>query len=232
MALAMQNVAAVLKQIETAAAALRRRDMAAFWADAEAVLTAVHAARGGPTQMALAAETCRHAWVDALGWSAFSRAAVTAIVTHVGGIAAATTVLTVGAGLGVWDALLEHAGVRVVSTDAAHQKAAFRPVCVADAETAVRDYGSAATVLFTSWPEFLNYRFTQAVLDFAAPGKFVVYVGEGPRGCTGHGLIEMLQAEWTLVAQVPIPRFYYNTDSVYIFRYDGRSRRCCSCDIM
>lgn len=109
-------------------------------------------------------------------------------------------ILEVGAGTGYWAKLLQARGVDVIATDLRGEKwnqwfgehgNYWTEVMRMDAVEAIRRYGEGRTLLCV-WP-YMDHMMADAVV---AHGGTVVYIGEGPGGCTaGPAFFNMVQGE-------------------------------------
>ena len=104
-------------------------------------------------------------------------------------------ILEVGAGSGLWSALLTGLGAEVVATDKHPRDRTFCEVHTCDATTAIARFPTCETLLLV-WPQGQHHS-DRAMSDRALEafrGKRVVYVGEPFPGCTAsHQFFEMLK---------------------------------------
>ena len=104
-------------------------------------------------------------------------------------------ILEVGAGSGLWSALLVGLGAKVVATDKHPRDQTFCTVHECDATTAVSCFPTCKTLLLV-WP-LGQHHSDSAMSDMALEafrGKRVVYVGESFGGCTASDqFFEMLK---------------------------------------
>lgn len=131
-------------------------------------------------------------------WAVPSRAALTAIVD-----VAPAGVVEVGAGGGYWAYELQRAGADVIAYDPAppgmDPMEGYHPWHDGRAWTAVHrgDHTAAAQhptrALLLVWPSYDAPWGAEAVQGYAdAGGQTVIYVGEGPSGCTGDSRLHWL----------------------------------------
>lgn len=113
-----------------------------------------------------------------------------------------TGVVDVMAGTGYWARVLHEAGVDVVATDLlppnGSEHNGYHPSNVAHFGVLTADAADSALVhaeriLFMSWPPFNLPVGARAVEAYhRGGGETVIYVGEGPGGCTGDDVMHFL----------------------------------------
>ena len=164
--------------------------------------------------------------------------------------AAGGIIVEVGAGNGLWAALLRQFGLRVNASDANRPTNAFCVIQVESAASAVAHAGPAAALLLC-WPplelevvtsdgggEDGNLMAIEALTAFR--GRILFYVGEWRRrtgfvatlswrtathGHTAGARFQaMVEADFELVEIVPIPRWPGFADALYVFRRRNESR--------
>lgn len=133
-------------------------------------------------------------------------------------------IIEIGAGTGYWAYLLRQLGVKIAAYDLNpvpssgnqwHRGAgrSWTTVLSGD-ETAVRR--SSAQTLFLCWPPEVNRCAYNALRLFN--GNTVIYVGEGPGGCSGTAEFHNLLArDWDLVGQIEIPQWPGVYDGLYMY---------------
>ncbi|GEM_PF-380657 len=139
-------------------------------------------------------------------------------------LAANQPLVEVGAGTGYWAHLLEQRGVKIVAYDIQpvpsqgntyHQTAgkSWADVRQGD-ETVVREY--PASTLFLSWPPDTNQCAFNALRLFR--GDRLIYVGEGPGGCTAsREFHDLVARQWKLVEKVEIPQWTGTYDALFVY---------------
>lgn len=150
-------------------------------------------------------------------WSIPSYEAVRAIRDFVG----TDSVLEVCGGLGLWGGLLRAAGVEITVTDSFTSHGScientFTDVIPMDAVEAVKTFRTP--VLFISWPNYNNPIAANALQAFK--GNKLVYIGEGPGGCSpDDAFFELLDNFWvdSEYPQPSIPQWYEVDDYLCIF---------------
>lgn len=131
----------------------------------------------------------------------------------------------IGAGTGYWSSLLQARGATVTPYDrdvAGDHEA--HPLCDVDAPfTVVHKGGPESAVLHPDctllliWPPYATSMAHDALRAYA--GETVVYIGEGEGGCTGDDAFhDLLEAEWEMVAEHPVPQWYGLHDYLWIYR--------------
>jgi tetratricopeptide (TPR) repeat protein len=133
-------------------------------------------------------------------------------------------IIEIGAGTGYWAHLLRQIGVKIAAYDLNpvpssgnqwHSGAgrSWATVLSGD-ETAVRR--SSAQALFLCWPPEVNQCAYNALRLFK--GNTVIYVGEGPGGCSGTAKFHSLLArDWDLVGQIEIPQWPGVYDGLFVY---------------
>jgi len=158
--------------------------------------------------------------------------------------AAGGIIVEVGAGNGLWAALLRKCGLRVIASDANRPTNAFCVIQVESGASAVAHAGPAAALLLC-WPplelevatsdgggEDGNLMALEALTAFR--GRILFYVGEwrhragfvatlswrtAMHGHTAGARFQaMVEADFELVEIVPIPRWPGFADALYVFR--------------
>lgn len=139
-------------------------------------------------------------------------------------------ILEVGAGSGYWSYELQQAGIDVITTDpmtgiythgvgmhrtSRHWENKYTKIEQLVAKKAIRKYPNRN--LLTVWPDY-DASWTHKMLrNFT--GKYLIYVGEGSGGCTGSETFhEILDTEYTEVADLTIPQFDGLHDRLYIYQ--------------
>lgn len=161
----------------------------------------------------------RHALTSTYSWTVTDPATVEFVRDHCGPI-----VVDPLAGSGWWAWLLEQGNVDVYASDENppdgtdanqwHRGPTHLPVKRLDGAQAVAEVPVTATLLL-SWPPMDDAGFR--ILS-AYRGNRVIYIGEGWGGCTGDDdLFELLQRDWTEVAEHMPVQFYGLHDFVTVY---------------
>lgn len=156
----------------------------------------------------------RRRLVDQYAWAIPCDEALTVIAAH-------APIVEMGAGLGYWAHLLRDRGVEVSAFDkfppAEQTKAAPVPwteVHRGEPRT-LRDYAEHALLL--CWPPYAESMASDCLDHWR--GQTLIYVGEGPSGCTGDDLFhERLAAEFEQIAEVNIPQWPGFHDELMVWR--------------
>lgn len=150
-------------------------------------------------------------------WAIPDDKALSVLATH-------QPLVEVGAGTGYWACLLKKMGVDILAYDVSPVQSggnayhigarkSWAEVTTAD-ETVARLYPQRT--LFLCWPPDINECAYNAVRLYK--GNTIIYVGEGPGGCTGSKAFhDELAAHWHLVEQVSIPQWTGTYDSMFIY---------------
>lgn len=163
-------------------------------------------------------------------WAVPSEAALEAIAEH-----SPNGVVEIGAGAGYWAAMLRERGVDVIAYDPAppghesewHSGQAWSEVELGDHQ-AVSKHPDRTLLLV--WPSY-SQSWTDEVVELYE-GDTIVYVGEGPHGCTGtdrmHQLLGHADMCWCIgeceCPPAPEPLFAEHAD-VVIPRWSGLNDR-------
>lgn len=137
----------------------------------------------------------------------------------------------IGAGMGYWSCELRRAGVDVVATDvmgegrywrSGHWREPWTSLEQLDAIEALRKYPRRR--LLSVWPD--RYRDWPGRALRVYRGDMVLYVGEGPGGCTGnYEFHSILHDEFACTGVFPIPHFYGQHDLLWVWERLPRARR-------
>ena len=76
-----------------------------------------------------------------------------------------------------------------------------------------------------SWPDYREAYTAEVLRRFAAEsdGEFIVYIGEGPGGCTGSDEFhEILERDFTLAGERDIRQFPFINDRIYVHQRNSR----------
>lgn len=162
----------------------------------------------------------RHAFVSRFAWAIPGEGALAAIAEH-------APILEVGAGSGYWAHELTKRGVDIVATDPSPApcepgetqgyrfERAWHAVVKMEGLTALRKFPGRA-LLFV-WPCYARPWSGKVLAKFR--GSTVLYVGEGPSGCTGDDRFhKLLGAQFQCVRDVPIPQWSGMHDRLRIYR--------------
>lgn len=131
-------------------------------------------------------------------------------------------ILEVGAGLGLWAALISHHGGDIIATDARQgwwwdeigTLLQHWPSEHASAEAAVAEY--PAKTLMLCWPPYDKPVAYQALRGFK--GSRLIYIGEDEYGCTGdRQFFKLLNVGWRLINTLGIPQYEGLHDSVWLY---------------
>ncbi len=152
----------------------------------------------------------RDFFTDNVSWAVPSASVVEDIATFFG----PRPVVSVGAGLGLWERLLEIAGCFIFATDVRPQPSMRNYTFVEQGDSV--DIPPGADGLFLSWPSAESPAGCSALTAFY--GQCLCYIGEGRGGCTGNSaMFDILEKEFCLMATLPIPRWEGIKDSAYLF---------------
>lgn len=143
----------------------------------------------------------RRAIVTRYSWAIPSPDAINFILRHTAG----RVIFEVGAGTGYWARQLTAAGASVMAFDIAPppkpniwhpEQSLWHPVAEAPATVAAEaDPGWA---LMLCWPPYNEPMAAEALTAF--PGSLLIYIGEGPGGCTGDDEFhDLLGRDWRLL---------------------------------
>lgn len=171
----------------------------------------------GPGHDPFGLYTLRHELTAKYAWAVPTPEAIDAI-------AKLSPIVEVGAGAGYWAWLLRQAGAEVHAFDIApppgangygHTRA-WSEVRQGDARKAMAG-GRRTHTLFLCWPPYSDPMAHTALL--AHRGEHVVYVGEGPDGCTGSDEFhDLLHTRYEQVEEPEIPRWWGLHDYCTIYR--------------
>lgn len=149
-------------------------------------------------------------------WAVPDEEAIRHLVSH-------GPLVELGCGLGYWAALVADRGGDIIAYDATLDPSQNQYVSDRGPWFDVRIGGPLAAAdhpdrtLFLCWPPF-DDTFAFDALS-AYQGDTLIYVGEGPGGCTGDDIFHLLlEEEWEQVDWYQIPRFPTMHDSMYIYR--------------
>lgn len=161
----------------------------------------------------------RRNWVRQYSWAIPCKEAIKAIHNAAG----ERPIVELGAGGGLWGALLSEAGSQVHCYDIAprgannayrHEKVWYNVRKGSTKVLVLPKYRDA--VLFLCWPPYDKTLAYDALRTFQ--GDTFVYIGEGRGGCTGNDeFFDLLAAEWDEVERVYIPRWFGIHDVLYIY---------------
>lgn len=131
--------------------------------------------------------------------------------------------LEIGAGKGYWAWELRKAGVDIIATDptgigrywkSGHWREPWTTIEPLDARTALRKY--PGRTLLSVWPDRGGTWPSQALQVYR--GRKVLYVGEGPGGCTGnYEFHKTLHQDFACEDVFPIPNFYGKQDMLWVW---------------
>lgn len=156
-------------------------------------------------------DTFRRSAVKKYAWSVPSNEAIMEVAKY-------SPIISIGAGSGYWEMLLQVAGAEVVAFDllwdGTHKfEQLWFPVLYGD-ETKVLDY--PYHTLFLSWPTY-DDNFACRALHLTK-AKNVVFVGEGCGGCTANdAFFELLEAQFEDIVTIDIPQYQHIRDRLTIF---------------
>ena len=130
-------------------------------------------------------------------------------------------ILSVGAGRGLWERILEDRGLRVIATDAFKSHGVetggrmFTEVFNMDHLTAIDSF-PAATTLMLCWPSYNEDFACEALGHFR--GDFIIYIGEEEYGCTATcSFFHLLDKEWNLTESIEILNWKGIHDTIKIY---------------
>lgn len=158
----------------------------------------------------------RDAFIENFSWAVPSVQAIEEICKF----AAGELILEVGAGNCFWAFLIRKAGQRIIPSDsfASHgtkRSKSFVPeMFELDAIQAIQVHQT--NVLLLSWPGYEDPMGVDALKAFT--GNKLIYIGEGPGGCTGNDeFFDLLDLHWIRVNRVDIPCWYGIHDSLEFY---------------
>lgn len=161
--------------------------------------------------------TVRYIICQYLGWSIPSKASMMVLKEFVG----CNKVLEIGAGLGLWSALMKEFGLDVITTSKEPNSMPYKKeqpdhgwcdIELLDGLDAVRKYDEC-NVLFISWG-YHNKEFKQAVNQFK--GNKIVVVGE-IGGCTYWLNTDKYNNKYKMVKWFGIPQWYGLNDAMFFY---------------
>jgi hypothetical protein len=137
-------------------------------------------------------------------------------------------ILEVGAGTGMWSAMLAARGADVIATDRAAPGSRSYAFVVGHhfaaqmklrAEAAIKRWPGRA--VFCSWPCYRDPWFARALKHVAA-GVAVAVIHEGHGGCVGtDSMFDRLEADFEELREIAIPQFPSIRDRLTIWRRKG-----------
>jgi len=144
----------------------------------------------------------RNTLVREYAWAVPTTEAIEAIVRY-------SPIVEIGAGTGYWAKLVDDCGGDIIAFDALPPSLKKNPQARGQwynieigGPTKAKEYSDRT--LFLCWPPY-NETFAQDCLDYYK-GDTLIYVGEGPGGCTGDDAFhETLRREWKIVEHVDMP---------------------------
>jgi hypothetical protein len=130
--------------------------------------------------------------------------------------------IEIGAGTGYWTGLLRARGVDVVAFDRDPYKSSQADArwseVLKGTPLKVRSYPERT--LFLCWPPY-KLRMAERALHHYA-GDTVIYIGEGPHGCTADDLFhDKLATGWEEAEYIGLPQWPGIRDGLYIYRRKG-----------
>jgi hypothetical protein len=131
-------------------------------------------------------------------------------------------ILEVSAGLGLWSALLQLAGLDMIPSDAfasdgleeAKESDTFTSVTHMDSIEAI--HLNKTPCLFICWPTY-NDPFAFESLK-AFEGEYLLYIGEHYGCCADDHFFELLEKEWEEVTEIAHKRWRFAADSITIYQ--------------
>ena len=136
-------------------------------------------------------------------------------------------ILSVGAGRGLWERLLEEAGLDVTATDAFKSHGietdgkTYTHVYRMDHLTAIASFPEATTLLLC-WPTFKDPFAFEALERFR--GDYLIYIGEGEGGCTANdSFFDLLDKEWNQTKFIDILSWRNIYDSIQIYERKSKA---------
>lgn len=159
----------------------------------------------------------RHPFVKKFAWAIPDLAALKMIARY-------SPIIEVGSGTGYWAYELRKLGASVIATDLREPKnddeyqtvsAWTRVASPIPAAAAARAFDDRALMLV--WPSYSENWAAEALRYYR--GDTVIYVGEGPGGCTGdNDFHDQLDREWFEIERMTIPQWGGINDRLEIFR--------------
>ena len=150
----------------------------------------------------------RNDYIRQYGWACISQDAIDSIVelNH--------PIIEICAGKAYWAYRLAQAGTDVIATDLRWQTERWHPVAPMDCAKAAGLFRDRALLMI--WPPYGKDAASRALNAYR--GDTLIYVGEY-RGCTGdEDFHNALDAGWTLIREVAIPRWPGMNDSLTLYR--------------
>jgi hypothetical protein len=158
--------------------------------------------------------TVREQYIARFGFAVLTQRVVAAIAKY-------SPLLEIGSGSGYWAHELRKAGADCVATDPGTGKYGYAKngwvpyveIDPIDGVAAVAKYPNRALLIV--WPDYDDPWAAEALRDF--DGTTVLYVGEGPGGCTGdEAFHELLDSRYALKEEIDIPQFDGLHDSLQV----------------
>ena len=116
-------------------------------------------------------------------------------------------ILEIGAGCGLWAALLQKINVNIIPTDIERQKIKYTKIKRCDNMMALEKYN--CEILMLSWPDINNDMAYETLKGFKK--KLLIYIGE-PKGCAcaNDNFFNLLKNKWKLLYSEFIIPFWYD----------------------
>jgi hypothetical protein len=157
--------------------------------------------------MTISRFTERNDMVQRYAWAVTSPEAIDAIVQY-------SPIVEIGAGTGYWAWLLRRAGADIMCYDKNKRSKCFVDVQEGGPEAVILH---PEKTLFLCWPPYIDPMAYSALHNYK--GATLIYVGEGYGGCTGSDAFhKLLETDWMIVKEVPIPQWPGIHDQMYVFR--------------
>lgn len=135
-------------------------------------------------------------------------------------LAKLSPIIEVGAGTGYWAWMLRQAGADVLATDKPEPEqidATKRWTDVVSVDGVEAAAQHPDRTLFICWPTYDDAWSDRALAAYR--GSRLIYIGEGHGGCTATDAFhDMLDAQWTEVADYDIPQWQGIHDRVRVYR--------------
>lgn len=116
-------------------------------------------------------------------------------------------ILELGAGCGLWAALLQKINVNIIPTDIQKQNIQYTKILIFDNISALKKYN--CEFLMLSWPNFDDDMAYISLQNFK--NKYFIYLGESQYGaCANDKFFNLLKKKWILIYSKYITPFWYD----------------------
>jgi hypothetical protein len=150
--------------------------------------------------------------VEKYAWAIPNDKAITAL-------AKLSPIVEIGAGKGYWARLIVQAGGDIVCYDnhSRGYKSDWFNVQTGSPRAVLKHTDRN---LFLCWPEYGTRQASHAArLFLRSTAQYLIYVGEGPGGCTGNAFFhKLMEIHFDFVEVIEIPQWYGINDFMYIYK--------------